>query len=105
MFEKRASLAPVIRFLHGCIAYEATVAVFAAVVVFSAGSRTAVFPFLFACGGVLCLSRMRYTMQAAARRLFQMRKMAPIFRPRSRLQPMMVAARKAMAQTPRAAAM
>ncbi len=67
MFEKRTSLAPVIRFLHGCIAYEATMAGFAAVVVFSAGSRTAVFPFLFACGGVLCLCLMLFTMQAAAR--------------------------------------
>ena len=67
MPEDRTALSPVIRYLRRCIGYESMMTVLAATVVFSAGSRTAIFPLLFAAGSVLCICLMLYTMKAAAR--------------------------------------
>jgi divalent metal cation (Fe/Co/Zn/Cd) transporter len=62
-----ASLRPVIGYLKRCIGYEVFIVVLSTGVVYSSGSRTAIFPFLFAVGGGLCLWLMLYTMKAAAR--------------------------------------
>lgn len=59
-------LRPVIRYLRGCIGYESFIVLLSIYVMYYSGSHTAVFPFLFAVGGVLCLWLMLYTMKAAA---------------------------------------
>ncbi len=48
------------------IGYEAFMALTASAVVYHASSHTAVFPLLFAVGGVLCLYLMLYTVRASA---------------------------------------
>lgn len=60
------SLQPVIRYLKSCIGYEAFIVLLSVCVVYFSSSHTAVFPFLFAAGGVFCLWLMLYTMKAAA---------------------------------------
>jgi divalent metal cation (Fe/Co/Zn/Cd) transporter len=61
------NLKAVISYLRHIIGYEASMAVIAAVVVYHSSSHTAVFPLLFAIGGVLCLLLMLYTVKAAAK--------------------------------------
>ncbi|MFA6291746.1 MAG: cation transporter [Victivallales bacterium] len=61
------SLNPVIRYLRHIIGYEAFMALTAGAVVYHASSHTAVFPLLFAVGGVLCLILMLHTVKAAAK--------------------------------------
>lgn len=57
---------PVIGYLKNCIGYEVFIVALSAGVVYSSGSHTAIFPLLFAVGGLLCLWLMLYTMKAAA---------------------------------------
>jgi divalent metal cation (Fe/Co/Zn/Cd) transporter len=57
----------IITYLWRCVAYEGVSAIFAALVVFRSGARTAIFPLLVASGGLLCLCLMLYTMKAASR--------------------------------------
>lgn len=61
------ALQAVIRYLRCTIGYEAVMAVLATAVVYHARSQAAVFPLLFAIGGVLCLCLMLYTVKAAVK--------------------------------------
>ncbi len=60
-------LNPVIRYMRYSICYEAFMLVVAAAVVYHSRSYTAVFPLLFATGGVFCLCLMLYTVKAASK--------------------------------------
>ncbi len=61
------NLNPVICYLRQAIAYEASMVVVSAAIVYHSSSHTAMFPLLFAIGGVLCLCLMLHTVRAAAK--------------------------------------
>ncbi|HCE44977.1 MAG TPA: hypothetical protein DET40_15665 [Lentisphaeria bacterium] len=61
------NLNPVIRYLRQVIVYEAFMVVFASLMVYYARSSTAVFPLLFAIGGVMCICLMLYTVKEAVK--------------------------------------
>ena len=61
------NLNPVIRYLRQSLAYETFMVVTASVFIYHARSHTALFPLLFAIGGVLCFCLMLHTVEAAAR--------------------------------------
>jgi divalent metal cation (Fe/Co/Zn/Cd) transporter len=60
-------LQPVVRYLRCAIVYEAAIAMLSTAVVWHAHSQAAVFPLIFAVGGVLCLFLMLYTVKAAVK--------------------------------------